>query len=57
MGCIQFIASYFFVCKRYLTRNTYAILDFSIYQQHSGKELDHLARRKYLQETIHNLNQ
>jgi hypothetical protein len=56
MGCIQFMASYFFIDKIYLVRNTH-VLNFSIYHQHTGKELDYLARRKYFQESIHNLNQ
>jgi hypothetical protein len=45
-SCIQFVASYFFICKRYPV--TVGLPQFCLQQQHCGRELDFLARRKHL---------
>lgn len=46
IGCIEFAASYFFVCKRYPL--SVELPTFYRQQQHCGRELDFLARRRRL---------
>lgn len=46
---IRFVASYFFVCKRYPVTSERTL--FCLQQQHSGHEMDFLARRRRLQDS------